>query len=68
MSLHPGFFLSKEEKKELIKRNNSLIFSFSGDVFKDNNEAFTDEEKEELLDSFIEFIEDKKMSFVGWTK
>ena len=40
----------------------------NGDIFNKNEKDFTELEKQEFLDNFIEFIESKEMLFLGITK
>ena len=44
------------------------IFKITGEIQKENGEKFSEKEKEDLLDDFIEFVEKKKLVFIGATK
>ena len=43
-------------------------FEIRGEIQKENGDKFTKEDKEKLLDDFIEFIENKDLIFIGSTK
>lgn len=43
-------------------------FKITGEIQKENGEKFSKKEKENLLDDFIDFVEKKKLVFIGVTK
>ena len=46
----------------------NIEMKINGSILKKNDQVFTELEKKQFLDKFIEFLESKDLQFVGITK
>ena len=53
-----------DTKQKPLKKK---LFQIDGVIRKDNGKKFTEKEKDQLLDDFIDFLEQKKLNFIGVT-
>lgn len=55
----------ESELYELTEHEQSQIFEFDGSCYKEDMTPFTQEERDEVMDSFIEWVVSKGMFFGG---